>query len=133
MTVFNVYTDGGARGNPGPAAIGVRVKDGQGKPIHSFGRTIGETTNNVAEYQAVIAALEWIVSQPKPDKVNFYSDSTLIVHQIRGEWKIKQPHLKPLVERVRELENNLIVSHSVIPREQNQQADWLVNQALDKC
>lgn len=131
--IANVYCDGGARGNPGPAAIGVVIKDEQGSLINSFGRTIGETTNNVAEYEAVIAALEWIKNQPKPDKVKFYSDSKLIVHQLRGEWKIKEAHLRQLAERVRLLENNLTTTYSVIPREQNYQADALVNRALDSA
>lgn len=130
--ILNIYTDGGARGNPGPAAIGAVIKDGQGKIIHQFGQTIGEATNNVAEYRAVICALEWLGDQPKPDKVNFYSDSKLIVHQIGGEWKIKEAHLKQLVERVHKLENNLAITYTAIPREKNFQADALVNQALDK-
>ena len=132
MSAFSIYTDGGARGNPGPAAIGAVIKDEQGRKVHSFGRTIGAATNNVAEYRAVIAALEWLKEQPRPDKVSFYSDSSLIVHQIRGEWKIKEAHLKQLAERVRQLENGLTVAYSVIPREQNSQADALVNRALDK-
>ena len=134
--VLNVYTDGGARGNPGPAAIGMVIKDEQGKVIHSFGRTIGEATNNVAEYRAVIAALEWIKFQSKADRplaVNFFSDSTLIVHQIKREWKIKEAHLKPLAARVHRLEDGLTVVYTAIPREQNALADALVNQALDKC
>lgn len=136
MRVFNVYTDGGSRGNPGPAAVGVIIKDGQGNLVASFGRTIGVTTNNVAEYQAVIAALEWIKCQPEADRplaANFYSDSTLIVHQIRGDWKIKEAHLRQLTERVHQLESGLTVTYTVIPREQNSQADALVNRALDKC
>ena len=130
---LSVFTDGGARGNPGPAAVGVVIKDDKGKLIHQFGRTIGETTNNVAEYQAVISALEWIKTQARPEKVSFYSDSTLIVHQIKGEWKIKEAHLKQLVDQVHRLEDNLTTSYTVIPREKNFNADALVNRALDKC
>lgn len=134
---LSIFTDGGARGNPGPAAIGVVVKNRQGKTIHQFGRVIGETTNNVAEYQAVISALEWLCSRPQADKpkaVNFYIDSTLIVHQIKGEWKIKLPHLRQLVERAHQLEPKLTaITYTVIPREKNADADALVNQALDKC
>ena len=133
MKGLNIYTDGGARGNPGPAAIGVVVKDGEGKIIHQFGRTIGKTTNNVAEYQAVVSALEWLATQFRPGKINFFSDSTLIVNQIKGDWKIKEAHLKPLVARVRYLVGQLAVAYTAIPREQNFQADALVNQALDKC
>ena len=133
MKGLNIYTDGGARGNPGPAAIGVVVKDGEGKIIHQFGRTIGKTTNNVAEYQAVVSALEWLATQFRPGKINFFSDSTLIVNQIKGDWKIKEAHLKPLVSRVRQLVGQLTVTYTAIPREQNFEADALVNQALDKC
>ncbi len=133
---LNIYTDGGARGNPGPAAIGVIIKDQQGKTIHRFGRTIGEATNNVAEYRAVIEALRWIQAQTKthrPLAVNFHSDSTLIVHQIKGDWKIKEAHLRQLVDQVHRLEKDLAATYTAIPREQNFPADALVNQALDKC
>ena len=130
--VLSVFTDGGARGNPGPAATGVVIKDEQGKVIHQFGQTIGEATNNVAEYRAVICALEWILTQAPTDKINFYLDSTLVVHQLRGEWKIKEAHLRQLAAAVHKLENNLITTYTAIPREKNFQADALVNQALDK-
>ena len=130
---MKVFTDGGARGNPGPAAIGVVVQDEQGRTVYELGRTIGETTNNVAEYRAVIGALEWIKSQPRPAVVNFYSDSTLVVNQLQGLWKIKQAHLKPLIDEVRRLAEGLIVTFTAIPRAQNEAADALVNQALDKC
>lgn len=135
MSVLSVYTDGGARGNPGPAAIGVVVKNEQGKVIHQFGRVIGETTNNVAEYQAVIAALGWLESQPRPERVKFNLDSTLVVHQLRGEWKIKEPHLKPLVQAARDkmAKLNCLFSFQAIPRERNFEADALVNLSLDKC
>ena len=130
---MKVFTDGGARGNPGPAAIGVVVQDEQGRTVYELGRTIGETTNNVAEYRAVIGALEWIKSQPRPAAVNFYSDSTLVVNQLQGLWKIKQAHLKPLIDEVRRLAEGLTVTFTAIPRAQNEAADALVNQALDKC
>ena len=113
---MKVFTDGGARGNPGPAAIGVVVQDEQGRTVYELGRTIGETTNNVAEYRAVIGALEWIKSQPRPAVVNFYSDSTLVVNQLQGLWKIKQAHLKPLIDEVRRLAEGLIVTFTAIPR-----------------
>lgn len=133
MTAVRVYTDGGARGNPGPAAVGVVIEAESGQPIHSFGRAIGTATNNVAEYLAVIGALEWLVSQPRITKVGFFLDSALVVHQLRGEWKLKQEHLRPLAVRIRELAKNLTVSFSLIPRTLNRRADALVNRALDKC
>lgn len=133
MTAARVYTDGGARGNPGPAAVGVVIEAESGQLIHSFGRAIGTATNNVAEYLAVISALEWLGSRPRIIKVSFFLDSALVVHQLRGEWKLKQEHLRPLAARIRELAKNLTVSYSLIPRTLNRRADALVNRALDKC
>lgn len=136
--IYRVYTDGGARGNPGPAAVGGVIKDGQGNRLHSFGQKIGIATNNVAEYRAVIAALEWLSRQSaagRPPTVTFFLDSTLVVHQLRGEWKIKQPHLLPLAESARQLIGALgcPVIFLAVPREQNREADALVNQALDSA
>lgn len=129
-----IYTDGGARGNPGPAAIGVVIQSPTGEILDKFGQTIGETTNNVAEYRAVIAALGRI-NQKFADalKLSFFLDSTLVTNQLLGKWKIKQPHLKPLAAAARQLIGNRVTEFTAIPREQNTQADKLVNQALDKC
>ena len=133
---FNIHTDGGSRGNPGPAAVGVVVQDEAGQVIHQFGLTIGVTTNNVAEYQAVIQALEWANQQAvKPDQINFWLDSALVVHQLQGHWKIKENHLLSLAARVHQLEDKLGIApiYTAIPREKNAAADAMVNQALDKC
>jgi ribonuclease H / adenosylcobalamin/alpha-ribazole phosphatase len=131
---LNIYTDGGSRGNPGPSAIGVVIKDKLGKILHQFGETIGHATNNVAEYQGVIFALNYLVSQQtKPTTINFFLDSTLVVNQLNGLWKIKDANLRTLVIKVRQLEGQLnagICYHS-IPREKNHEADALLNQALD--
>ena len=134
-----VHTDGGARGNPGPAAIGVVVEDG-GKRVAGIGKVLGETTNNVAEYTAVIEALRFLVSyvsqlKSKGDSatISFYLDSTLVVNQINGLFKVKQPHLRELLFTVHSLEQQAggEIHYASIPREQNAAADSLVNQALD--
>lgn len=147
-----IYCDGGARGNPGPAAIGFLVKDSQGRSIYKQAKKIGIATNNIAEYQAVIAALTWIAKQ-KPEKedrlvsYNFFLDSRLVVNQLNGNFKVKDKKLKPLIIEVKNLErqsgltsankislfpSGATVSYSLIPRSQNSQADALVNEALDR-
>ena len=133
---LNIFTDGGARGNPGPAAIGVVIKNHQGKTLHQFGQLISATTNNQAEYQAVIAALEWLVKNPlnlKPAKLNFHLDSTLVVNQLTGIWKVKHTDLHHRVIQVRQLEGTIKIptTYTAIPRHHNTEADSLVNQALD--
>jgi ribonuclease HI len=135
-----VHTDGGARGNPGPGAVGVVVSDESGKKIFEFGKTIGEATNNVAEYTAVIEALKSISSKGRPAsgrkeklEVNFYLDSILVVNQLNGIFKVKDSRLREMLATVRMLEQEIggEVRYASIPREQNQRADFLVNRALD--
>lgn len=131
---YIVHTDGGARGNPGPAAIGVVIEDGNKKIIKKVGRYIGKTTNNVAEYSAVIEALR-VLKQgvgESPD-VEFFLDSTLVVNQLNGLFKIKDPTLRTLATNIRILEQELggSVRYTAVPRTQNFLADILVNQALD--
>src|SRR3989344_3558887 len=96
-----VHTDGGARGNPGPAAIGVVIEEGN-KTLAAFGKTIGEATNNIAEYTAVIEALMWLTQHPA-DYIQFFLDSTLVVNQLNGLFKVKEPHLRELLLQVRTL------------------------------
>lgn len=136
--ILNIFTDGGARGNPGPAAIGVVVKDSQSRLIHQFGRTIGITTNNIAEYQAVISALKWLIKN-KPKLVpaslcRFYLDSTLVVNQLNGLWKVKNANLRQKVIAIRQLEAELgwPIKYTAVPRQKNIQADALLNRALDE-
>ena len=126
-----IYTDGASRGNPGPAAIGAVIKDGQGRVLGKISRRIGRTTNNQAEYQAVIAALEEAVRLGVAGVV-VKSDSELVVEQINGRYRVKNPALKPLHQRVRELQS-LFQSFAIasIPRRQNTEADRLSNAALD--
>src|SRR5439155_11034187 len=100
-----VYFDGGARGNPGPAAIGAVVLDPSTAPptrLAAVSERIGETTNNVAEYRALIAGLEAAAATPAR-AVRVRGDSKLVIEQVAGRWKVKQPHLRPLHAKVRDL------------------------------
>jgi ribonuclease HI len=129
-----VYADGGARNNPGPAAIGVVVKDSSQEPpstLATVSEYIGETTNNVAEYRAVIAGLEQ-ARRFRPRRLKVRADSLLVVKQLRGEWKIKHEGLQPLHQRARALVrefDDVDIAH--VRREYNTEADALVNEALD--
>ncbi len=133
---LSIYCDGGARGNPGPAAIGFVVFQ-NGKLIHKFSKRIGETTNNVAEYKAVIIALGWLNSQDKMldirREVNFFLDSQLIVNQLNGKFKIKNSNLQKLIVKVKNLEKKFSkpIDYHYVSRRQNKIADALVNQALN--
>jgi len=133
---LTVFADGGARGNPGPAAIGFVIKDSSDKIIHQQGKYIGETTNNVAEYQAVIETLKWIKSsiQYPVSSIQFFLDSKLIVNQLNGLFKVKEIKMRNLIIKVRQLEREAggNVSYQLIPREKNSLADSLVNRAIDK-
>lgn len=134
--MIKVFTDGGARGNPGPAAIGVYVVDENNKKICGFGKKIGIATNNVAEYEAVIAALSFFSEHReivKDKKISFFLDSKLVCSQITGLFKVKDSNLRALLFSVREKEGELgtSVSYSYIPREENTKADQLMNMALD--
>ncbi len=133
---FIVHTDGGARGNPGPAAVGVvieKIVDGKLLIIENIGKRIGETTNNVAEYTGVIEALQKISKASKNPEVDVYLDSTLVVNQLNGIFKVKNAILRELLSRVRVLEQEVggSIRYIAVPREQNSRADLLVNQALD--
>jgi ribonuclease HI len=129
-----VYFDGGARGNPGPAAIGAVVLDPSSAPptrLAAISERIGETTNNVAEYRALIAGLEAAAETPSRS-VKVRGDSKLVIEQVAGRWKVKQPHLRPLHARVRDLlarYDSIDLGH--VRREHNADADALVNAALD--
>lgn len=132
---LTIHTDGGARGNPGPAAIGVVIEEDT-IVLAAFGKKIGETTNNVAEYTAVIEALKWVIynKQEAISGIDFFLDSTLVVNQINGLFKVKEPHLRELLIRVHMLEKEVggTIRYSVVRREFNTHADLMVNEALDK-
>ncbi len=135
--MINVFTDGGARGNPGPAGIGVYITE-NGKEMFSLGKEIGETTNNVAEYTAVVEALSYLVSVKEKleneNTIHFFLDSELVCRQVNGIYKVKDSKLRDLLFVVRQKEGELgmPISYTHIPREKNKQADYLVNAALDK-
>lgn len=123
--------DGASRGNPGPAAYGVVMETAEGAPLAAFSKFLGHATNNFAEYQALLAALEFAVEH-RHLHLKVISDSELLTRQIEGSYKVKSPDLKPLYERARELIAKLKAFAIVhLPREQNRQADRLANQALD--
>lgn len=131
---FTIFGDGGSRGNPGEAACGFAVFDEERKNIYSEGKRLGITTNNVAEYNAVINALRWmIVNNPNAEHIHFKLDSLLIASQLSGKFKIKHPNMKELFISAKRLEGQLKaqIVYSQIPREDNKTADRLVNEALD--
>jgi ribonuclease HI len=138
MSNISFFTDGGSRGNPGPSAYGFVIKN-SGEVIHEEGKTIGITTNNVAEYTAVLSALEWFVSNPDKIKeaktIRAFMDSLLLCQQLKGVYKIKKPHLAAIMHKIREKEHelNIPIIYSHIPRELNKEADKLVNIALDSA
>jgi ribonuclease HI len=130
-----IFCDGGARGNPGPAAIGAVVTDPTTEPptrLAAVSERIGFATNNVAEYRAVIAGLQ--AARPYGARVvHVRADSMLVIRQLEGVWRIKQPHLRPLhAEAKALLDTYEVVDLAHVPREQNVDADLLVNAALDQ-
>lgn len=132
MAHFLVYSDGGARGNPGPAAIGIVIKK-EGKTVAKISQTIGETTNNQAEYKAVIEGLKKLKELDPSPGVEWFVDSELIAEQLNGRYKVKNEGLKELFWQVRDLIISLggRVVFKSIPRRENREADKLVNKALD--
>lgn len=126
-----IYIDGGARGNPGPAGYGVRVEQEDGALIEEFGDSIGTATNNIAEYQALIAGLEWA---RRNDQVHVLvrSDSLLLVQQMRGVYKVKNAGLQPLHAKARLLAHAIgRVTYEHVGRAKNAHADRLANSAMD--
>lgn len=131
ITRVIINADGAARGNPGPAAIGVTIKDNKGNLITSISRRIGRTTNNQAEYRAIIAGLEKAVKLGVK-QVKVYSDSELVVKQINGSYRVKNTSLRILYENVLKLAGSLerfSIEH--IPRSRSTEVDNLANKALD--
>ncbi|MBI4138136.1 MAG: ribonuclease HI family protein [Candidatus Wildermuthbacteria bacterium] len=138
MNKFIVYTDGGARGNPGPAAIGVVIKNEKGQTLKEYGEYIGETTNNEAEYRAAISALKkiksaWGKESAKRTKVLVCADSELLVKQASGQYKIEHPKIQQFFLELWNAKVDFAeVLFKAVPREQNKEADRMVNQALDQ-
>lgn len=126
-----LHTDGGARGNPGPSGIGIVLADENGEIIGELARGIGETTNNVAEYTALITGLELALSKGVTD-ISVSVDSELLVRQISGEWKIRNERLRALAVKARALLGRFHSSDlQHVPREMNAGADRLANQGMD--
>jgi ribonuclease HI len=129
--VFTANIDGAARGNPGPASYGLVLLRPDGTPLESLGKYIGRTTNNVAEYYALIAALDY-ASANGIRRLRVQSDSQLIVNQMKGLYKVKHPDLRPLHERAKKMAASLeAFTIQYVPREQNRAADAAANAALD--
>ncbi len=123
--------DGAARGNPGPASYAVILRRPDGRPLETLRKYLGRATNNVAEYFALIAALDYAHAH-RISKLRVRSDSELLVRQMQARYKVKSPDLRPLYERARKLSAGLsYFSIEHIPREQNREADALANAALD--
>ncbi len=124
--------DGGSRGNPGPAAYGVVIRDGRGEIVAKLKKYIGRMTNNVAEYYALIAAMDYAQSHGIR-ALRIESDSELLVKQMRGQYKVKSEDLRPLFERAQKMSkafDSFRIEH--VYREQNREADALANEALDE-
>jgi ribonuclease HI len=131
--VIRVYIDGGARGNPGPAGYGVRIEEADGTLIEELFGGLGIATNNVAEYNGLLAALKWAVDHGHQD-VQVRADSELLVKQMRGEYKVKHPGLQSLAARARLLVGQLDdVTFQHVRREQNKEADRLSNLGMDEA
>lgn len=129
---YQLYTDGAARGNPGPAGAGAYICRPDGDVVAEIALYLGETTNNVAEYQALLAGLRRLV-ELKAREVCIFADSQLMVRQIEGQYRVKHPNLKPLFEEALALLKKIphyTIGH--IDREQNFEADRLANQAIDE-
>jgi ribonuclease HI len=132
VAAHQANVDGGSRGNPGPAAYGVVVRDGGGAIVAQLKKYIGQNTNNVAEYFALIAALDYAQSHGVR-ALRVESDSELMVKQMRGQYKVKSEELKPLFERAKKMAASLeLFRIAHVYREQNREADVLVNQVLDE-
>jgi len=128
---FVANIDGGARGNPGPAAYGVVIRNAKGEIVEKLGEYLGIQTNNVAEYSGLVAALEY-AEREKIGSLKILSDSELLVKQMRGQYKVKNPALRGLFERAQTMVRRLqkfSIDH--VMRESNKDADRLVNQVLD--
>jgi ribonuclease HI len=132
IAAYQANIDGGSRGNPGPAAYGVVVRNGRGEIVARLKKYIGHNSNNVAEYFGLIAALDYAQTHGIR-ALRIESDSELMVKQMRGQYKVKSADLKPLFERAKKMSQTLEsfrIEH--VYREQNRESDALVNQALDE-
>lgn len=127
---YKIYTDGACRGNPGPSGIGaVILKDD--KVVHEIAKYIGEVTNNVAEYEALLAALDYCVKK-KISPVEILADSQLMIRQLSGQYKVKHPNIVPLYQKAKEYLAHLkVTGFTHVMREFNKRADELANEGID--
>jgi ribonuclease HI len=131
-TVASLYTDGASRGNPGPAGAGVLLLDEKGRPILELNRFLGKATNNEAEYQALIAGLE-AAEKLGVSRLQIFLDSELVVKQLQGEYRVRNPRLQPLFDEVASrLQRFSRYAIMYVPRDRNQAADRLANEAVDR-
>ena len=131
--MITAYIDGGARGNPGPAGYGVHVESPDGEVLAELHGALGIATNNVAEYNGLLAALQWAIDHGHPE-LHIRADSELLVKQMRGEYKVKHPGLQPLYVRARLLVMELSdVTFEHVRRERNKEADRLSNLGMDEA
>lgn len=133
---FVINTDGASKGNPGPSSYGYIIKNRGGAIVHQEGELIGVTTNNVAEYTAVVKALEYIVKRffrKAPHKIEIVADSKLVVEQLSGRYRIKSPNLLPLFDKIKTLEIEAgTVFYRSVPRAENFIADRLANLPFER-
>lgn len=129
-----VFGDGGSRGNPGEAAYGFVISNQDSELIYKEGKRLGITTNNVAEYSAVVNALRWIIENaPHVSRIHFFLDSLLVASQLSGRFRIKHPAMRELFIAAKQLESQLQaeITYTQVPRNENKKADKMVNDALD--
>ena len=130
--MITAYIDGGSRGNPGPAGYGVQIVDDEGTVVAELYSFVGQTTNNIAEYRGLLAALEWAVERDL-QTLHVRSDSELLVKQLRGEYRVKNPGLQPLYQDACRLVRRIgHVTFEHVRREMNKHADRLANLAMDE-
>ncbi|HEY4511148.1 MAG TPA: ribonuclease HI family protein [Candidatus Paceibacterota bacterium] len=139
MQTITIYTDGGARGNPGPAGIGAVIVGADGRIVEEVSKFLGHQTNNYAEYHAVIEALEAVkklfgATKLKETTVEMYMDSELVVKQLNGIYQVKEPTLFPQFIKIHNLRVKDFphITFSHVPREKNKKADKLANDAMDR-
>jgi len=129
---FRIFVDGSSRGNPGPAGVGIAIfTPQQDETITQISKYIGITTNNVAEYEAVIHALRWMV-QTGAKNAQLMLDSELVYKQLSGEYRVKSPHIRFLIKRIKTLKSDLDLEFNLVPREENKLANRLAQKASKK-
>lgn len=128
---YKIYSDGACRGNPGPSGIGAVILNDKGKVVHEISKYIGVVTNNVAEYEALLEALDYCVKK-NLSPVEILADSQLMIRQLSGQYKVKHPNMIPLHQKAKEYMVHLkVTGFTHVLREFNQRADELANQGID--